>query len=353
MHEERYDDEPGSAGGTGLRAVAAFAAIGTMALLMLFVVTAASTRALPAVLPGWDVSVPGVSQALAELPEGYRVEAPAEDHRFNRPIRILVLGADRRPDESPLSARTDSILVLTLDPATHRGTVLSVPRDMWVQFGEGDYGRINASFRAGAEGGGTINAGAEQTIRDLRENFGIEADYFVWLDIRGAARVIEALGGVDVDIPAELTVAEWFYSDDDETSPRYVEFPEGKQHLTGYEAIAFSRYREDSDLYRVQRQQLVLRALLEDAVAFRGLIGAPVAAWAARSVVVTDIPAGRVPGIALLASRVAGELETFSLGDQVDGTPTVWPVTTADGASVLDWDAANVAVLVANAAATR
>ena len=264
-----------------------------------------------------------------------------------------MLGADRRPDESPLLARTDSILVMTLDPATHQGTVLSVPRDLWVEIGDGDYGRVNASFRAGADAGGTVAAGAGQTIRDLRENFGIEVDYFVWLDIRGAARVIEALGGVDVDIPADLAVPEWYYSDDDETNPRYVEFPAGRQHLSGYEAVAFSRYREDSDLYRVQRQQLVLRALLNDAVTFRGLAGLPVAAWSARDVVETDIPAGRLPGIALLASRVADALETYSLGDDVDGTPTVWPITTADGASVLDWDPANVAVLVANAAATR
>ena len=352
MQHDWYEDSA-TTGGHGGRAVWAFAVLGAWALIMLFVVTASATRAIPAVLPGWDVTVPGVSQALAAMPEGYRVEAPGENHRFNRPIRILVLGADRRPDESPLLARTDSILVMTLDPATHQGTVLSVPRDMWVEIGDGDYGRINASFRAGADAGGTVAAGAGQTIRDLRENFGIEVDYFVWLDIRGAARVIEALGGVDVDIPADLAVPEWYYSDDDETNPRYVEFPAGKQHLSGFEAVAFSRYREDSDLYRVQRQQLVLRALLKDAVTFRGLAGLPVAAWAARDVVETDIPAGRLPGIALLSSRVADALETYSLGDDVDGTPTVWPITTADGASVLDWDPANVAVLVANAAATR
>lgn len=351
--DEEWYSEAAVRRGRGARSTLAFAALGTWAVIMLFVATAATTRALPAVLPGWDVTVPGISQALAAMPEGYRVEAPGDEHRFNRPIRVLVLGADRRPDESPLLSRTDSIFVLQLDPASHRGSVLSVPRDLWVRIGGGDHGRINASFQVGAAAGGTVGAGAAQVARDLEANLGIAVDYFLWLDIRGAARVIDAAGGVDVDIPAELQVPEWYYSDDDATNPRFVAFPAGRQHLDGYEAVAFSRYREDSDLYRIERQQLVLRALLGDALTFRGLAGAPVAAWAARDVVETDIPAGRLPGIALLASRVAGDLPTFSLGDGVEGVPTVWPVTTADGASVLDWDAAQAAVIVAMAAATR
>jgi LCP family protein required for cell wall assembly len=314
------------------------------------------TRALPAILPGQDVAIPVVTPLLEALPGAAAVERPGADHRFNRPVTILVLGADRRPGESELAVRTDTIIVLRLDPATRRASALSVPRDLWVTVNapDGAYAeRINASYQAGALTGGSIAAGAAQVMRDLSSNFGIEADHYVWVDIRSAAKVIDALGGIDIEIPEDLAVPDWYYTDDDVTNPVTLSFPPGKNHLDGYRAVAFARYRNDSDLLRVKRQELVVRAMLKRVLSVSGLRN-PFALWAATArTLKSDLPWVRLAGLGLLGARAADSMALLSLGDEVDGVPTVFPVTAGNGASVLEWDAANVARIWAAAQATR
>lgn len=332
-------------------------AIVAVALAWAYVLLRVLTRALPAVLPGQDVAIPLLTPLLESLPGGAAVERPGADHPFKRPVTILLLGADRRPGESELAVRTDSILVLRLDPATRRGAALAIPRDLWVEIHTADgavYGeRINASYGAGATAGGSVEAGARQVMRDLEANFGITVDHYAWIDIRAAADVIDALGGIDVEIPDELAVPEWLYTDDDVTNPVVLAFPPGKQHLSGYEAVAFARYRNDSDLYRVERQELVLRAMFDRILAGAALRN-PWRLWrTADAAIRSDLSTMRLAGYGLLAARAADGMATLSLGDDVEGRPTVYPMTTEGGASVLDWDAENVAAIWAQAQATR
>jgi LCP family protein required for cell wall assembly len=328
-----------------------------VALAWAYVLLMVLTRALPAVLPGQDVAIPGLTPLLESLPGGAAIERPPDDHRFNRPVTILVLGADRRPDESELTARTDTIVVLRLDPATRRASALSVPRDLWVTIdppgGSAYAERINASYQAGALSGGSIGAGARQVMHDLDANFGIEADHYIWVDIRSAASVIDALGGVEIEIPEDLAVPDWYYTDDDVTNPVTLAFPPGKYHLDGYRAVAFARYRNDSDLLRAQRQQLVVQALLRRVLSV-SVLRNPFALWRATAQTLkSDLPGVRLAGLGLLGARAADGMLLLSLGDDVDGTPTVYPVTAGNGASVLEWDAANVARIVDAARATR
>lgn len=347
-----YPRQPGRGLGILLSAVLVLSAlwIGLVSTALLTIVT-------PAVLPGASFSVPGVSGALEQLPGGLSVSAPDADHPFNQPVSVLVMGVDRRPGESELSVRTDSIAVIRLDPVTHKATILSVPRDMWISINPPDGGsywqRVNVSYSEGAAAGGSIDAGAEQLMRDLEVNFGIHVDHYVWLEMSGAGTLIDAMGGVDVEIPESLAVPEWRYTEDDVTNPRNVEFPPGKHHLSGYEAVAFSRYRGDSDLFRAQRQQLVLRALLKDPISPAILLN-PFDAWnAATSTIESDLSLPGLAGIAFLAGRASGDTQLFSLGEPVNGAPTVIPITTESGAQVLDWNAGNVAYWVEQARATR
>src|SRR5262245_50451237 len=124
-------------------------ALFVVALAWGYVMLRVLTRALPAVLPGQDAYVPGLTEALEALPPSVRIERPGADHVFNRPITILLMGADRRPGESDLAVRTDSILVLRLDPATNKASVISIPRDLWVDITTADGAvyseRINSS----------------------------------------------------------------------------------------------------------------------------------------------------------------------------------------------------------------
>lgn len=358
MHPSYLDNEPDyRPRGRSALAIAVTGLLLVSAAWALLIAAWLLVRVMPAVLPGTTLSVPLLTPTLERLPGGLAVSSPGPDHPFNQPITIVLMGVDQRPGESELSVRTDSIAVVRLDPATHRSTILSLPRDLWVAItlpgSEPYWERINTSYAAGASQGGSIEAGADQLRRDIANNFGLDVDHYIWLDMSGTRQLVDAMGGVDVTIPERLTVPEWRYTEDDATDPRIVSFPAGEHHLSGYEAVAFSRYRGDSDLFRAQRQQLVLRALLADPFSPQVLLN-PFGAWTAtRSTVTSDMSTPRLAGLALLAQRSSDDLELYSLGEDVGGNPTVFPMTTATGAAVLDWNAENVAHWVEQSRATR
>ncbi len=319
------------------------------ALLILSASSAYSTisllsRVTPALFPGHSLPIPSV---ITDLPGPMSiVSQPNPQSVFNRRINLVVMGMDLRPGDSELDGRTDSLMVVSIDPVTKQTSVLSIPRDLYVDIHPPQGGqyedRINASFGVGANYGNSVSAGAAQLEKDLKLDFGIEIDYYVWLDIRGVEQLVDALGGIDIVIPPELSVPSWYYTDDDVTSPHFVSFPAGPQHLNGYNAVAFGRYRNDSDLYRMKRQQLVLKTALEKIFA-NGLLNNPLDLWNAYGALLkTDLPTGKMPGYALLLQETQGHLNLFSFGDPVNDVPTVTGFTTEEGASVLGWNAENV-----------
>lgn len=320
------------------------------ALLILVAASAYSavfllSRVTPALFPGHTLPIPSV---LADLPGPVGIVTQSDAQSvFNRRINLVAMGMDRRPYESDLDGRTDSLMVVSIDPVTKQTSVLGIPRDLYVdihppQGGRPYQDRINASFGVGANYAKSVPAGAAQLEKDLKLDFGIQIDYWVWLDIPGVEKLVDAIGGIDVVIPPELAVPLWYYTDDDVTNPHVVSFPAGPQHLNGYNAVAFGRYRNDSDLYRMKRQQLVLKTALDEVFA-NGLLNNPLDLWNAYgSLIKTDIPTGKMPGYALLLEETQGHLNLFSLGDPVNDVPTVTGFTTADSASVLTWNPENV-----------
>ncbi|MDZ7727665.1 MAG: LCP family protein [Dehalococcoidia bacterium] len=131
---------------------------------------------------------------------------------------------------------------------------------------------------------------------DLKLNFDIEIDNYVIMDFDGVSELIDAIGGVDVTIPEDLAVYDWWYSDESgRRPPEYLSFPPGETHLNGYEAVAFGRNRSPSDLERIERQQLVLQAAASQAFNI-GLLRDPMGAYDAyKDVVKHDFSAGQIP----------------------------------------------------------
>ncbi len=116
-------------------------------------------------------------------------------------------------------------------------------------------------------------------------------------------------------------VPEWLYSDDDEDA-YVIRFDAGPQKIDGYHAVAFGRYREDSDLNRVKRQNLIVRAVF--AQVDERLLDDVLSLWNAFSdLIQTDIPVGLVPGYALMLKDLEGRIAMYSVGDAVNGEPTV------------------------------
>ncbi|MBI2766399.1 MAG: LCP family protein [Chloroflexi bacterium] len=350
----------------GQRALFAFALI-TFGLASSYTAIALLTRVTPALFPGktlGDIRIPGVSDALDFVPSVLTPPEPSANSSVYQRINLLIMGADARPYnedatnyEAPTVAdttRTDTILVATIDPLTKQVNLLSFPRDLWIdirlpgsKFVYKD--RINASYAAGVQAGGTFDSGARQLASDIEANFGIQIDNWVWLEFKGVEKLINGIGGIDLEVTNELQVpnypGQWYYSDDD-INARYVEYRPGLLHLDGYDAVAFGRYRDDSDLNRVKRQQAVIEAAVAKIFA-NGLQNNPLDLWNAyKSTVRTDMTALKVAGLTPLLQAVSGKMTGYSLGDPVNGKPTVWGWQTDAGASVLLWDRDNVQYII-------
>lgn len=340
------------------RALFVFALI-TFGLASMYTSIAMLARVTPALFPGRDLTNLRIIKPLANLDTPLvGIKPPSDGSIFNKRINLLVLGVDRRPayddngqplpipDNGNSGHLTDTIMVATIDPVGKTTSLLSFPRDMWIDIHTKDFtyeDRINTSFHVGVTNGGNINAGVEQVKTDLKANFGIEINHYVVLDFKGVEKLVDSVGGVELDIPYDLSVGNWFYSDDD-IHGVWMSFPSGVNKMDGYHAVAFGRHREyDSDLKRVKRQQLVVKAALAKAFSSGMLNNNPYELWDAyNSTVRTDIPKGKMPGYADLLKATNGRMNTFSLGDPVNEVPTMVPFTTDGGAAVLKWNVENV-----------
>ena len=180
----------------------------------------------------------------------------------------LMIGVDSRSDipvdqEASFGnvggSRSDTIMLLRLDPSTKQAWVLSFPRDLYVRLaGTNQFNRLNAAY---ARSAGTL-------VSTLRENFNVPVDHFAIIDFVGFQRVVEALGGVTIDFPKAARDLK-----------SGLNQPAGRNLLDPKQATAYvrSRYFQEEvdgvwrkdprgDLGRIQRQQAFIRATLSQAV---------------------------------------------------------------------------------------
>jgi polyisoprenyl-teichoic acid--peptidoglycan teichoic acid transferase len=171
---------------------------------------------------------------------------------------------------------SDSLLVVTYDPATGKSAMISVPRDLWVQIpaGSGSYGKLNTAFAYGVAHGGFAAGGALATNK-VSDILGMNVGYWLSLDFTGFAELVDRLGGVDINVPDDFVAT---------LSPTYNNgqvFHRGVQHMDGTRALLFARARycipaiEASDFARSARQQLLLRALFAKVRSPGGWFAAP------------------------------------------------------------------------------
>jgi LCP family protein required for cell wall assembly len=170
-----------------------------------------------------------------------------------QPTTALVIGTDkRRGPEAEVTGRSDTLMLVRADPQTDSISLLSFPRDMLVTIkcpGHADrVDRINAAY---SECG---SLGSLLTVRALT---GVPINYFITVNFRGFLQLVNNLGGVWVDVDRR-------YLCDPSNCPgvTQINLQPGYQRLRALDALAYVRFRHfDSDLYRVARQQLFLKAL--------------------------------------------------------------------------------------------
>ncbi|MHB0976693.1 MAG: LCP family protein [Candidatus Aquicultorales bacterium] len=168
----------------------------------------------------------------------------------DEPITILLLGSDKRATDKD-QGRSDSLMILRVHPKKNVVSVLSIPRDMRVYIPDYGYDKINAAYSLG---------GPKLTIETVEEFTGLEMNHFIEIDFQGFKRVVDALGGVDIDVKPPNGASRL---KDYEVE---LDIPAGPQHMNGDTALKFVRVRYvDDDFGRAGRQQEFLKAVFDKA----------------------------------------------------------------------------------------
>ena len=204
------------------------------------------------------------------------------DVRSNRPVakplltpmNILLAGVDSRSGHPGEGVRSDTMLMLHIDPLGGWANLLAIPRDSVAAIPGYGKSKINAAFSYGysqAEqiygagttqeaGGAALAATTAEQFLGLRD-LGTRIDYVATIDFDGFAKMIDALGGIDVDVPHTIVDNE-YPTPDFGTMP--IEIPAGHRHFDGTKALQYVRTRHaDSDFGRNERQQQVISAMVQ------------------------------------------------------------------------------------------
>jgi polyisoprenyl-teichoic acid--peptidoglycan teichoic acid transferase len=283
---------------------------------------------------------------------------------LRQPFSVLLVGVDKRdnPDDG---ARSDTLILVRVNPEARTASMLSIPRDSVTTIPNVGQAKINTAYSFGYSNAATLYgpgtdpdaAGQAVAAEAVEALLGVPVDYTAQVDFEGFARLVDSVGGVVVDVPAPILDAEY---PTENYGVERIYIPQGLQVMDGNSALIYARTRHtSSDFDRSKRQQQVLRALLEQ-LRGRGLLGnaAVLPRWAdlLAENVRTTLPLRDLPtmaGLARLASEMAPErvLQLTINPDDValdaeDGTDLYWnPVDLA--ALVARWEAGPAPVVVA------
>lgn len=212
-----------------------------------------------------------------QSPQSEEKDDSISDSFEGRPVNILLMGIDSRqdqsediidPDDDDVTMRSDTTLLMHLSADREYVDIVSIPRDQWLFLPECNrtdgsvslpqWGQFNWAFSYGAQTD-DMAAGVTCTENTVEQITGLEMDGFAVIDFTGFSRMIEALGGVEVCLEEEIN------------DPRYLDLvlPAGCQKLGALDATKLARVRytgDGSDMGRIERQQMLLGAMVQKAM---------------------------------------------------------------------------------------
>jgi LCP family protein required for cell wall assembly len=193
-------------------------------------------------------------------------------------VNLLVMGYGGGTHQG--AALTDSMMVMSLLPQSHHTTLISVPRDLWVQIppNSGQYHKLNAAYAFASNNGQDPAAGGDAAAQKVSLVTGLDVKYWLTINFTGFRDLINSIGGIDVYVPDSFNAC-YPKNDNADIDPSWikVQFNKGMQHMDGETAIRYARAREPlevcgkgtslnqaelTDFARSARQQIIIRAAL-------------------------------------------------------------------------------------------
>jgi LCP family protein required for cell wall assembly len=218
-------------------------------------------------------------------------------------VNILLLGIDQRECEgSPW--RSDTMIVVTVDPESKKAGLLSIPRDLWVDIPGFEPGRINTAHFLGDAydypGGGP--ALAKKTVQ---RNLGVPIHYYVRVNFDGFREIVDTLDGITVEVDRAIRDDRY---PDEQCGYMSIYIPKGVQHMDGETALQYARSRHgSSDFDRARRQQKVLFAIRDRALSLDLLPKLPQLLRTMGDTVQTDLQPREILALAQIGVQVKPE----------------------------------------------
>jgi len=231
---------------------------------------------------------------------------------------ILILGIDRSFENTTIG-RSDTNILLSVRPLPGTVSVLSIPRDLWVNIPGYGENRINAAhFYGENELAGT---GPQLAVTTIEDNFDLQVDHYVRIQLENFPQVVDAMGGIEIELDTPM-----------------AGYPAGTHLLNGTEALAFVRDRAGTDdFFRMAQGQVFLKSFIRTLLKPSSLPNLPDILIASLDTIDTDIPFWQIPRIALAMLRafLTDKIEFVIIQREM-----VVPWVTSGGAQVLlpDWD---------------
>jgi LCP family protein required for cell wall assembly len=297
-----------------------------------------------------EVRIPGMPSVAVPVPPGVPVAPPpiqappvgeTTAPRDDLPAwtdqgrqNVLLLGIDHRDDEPIDGSRSDTIMLVSIDPPSKSVVMVSLPRDLWVSIPGHGKQRINAAHALG---------GPALVARTIETNFGIPINNYARIDFRGFESIVDTLGGVIVDV--EETIKDDEYPTEDYGVMRLF-IPPGPQLMDGKLALQYARSRHGrGDFSRARRQQRVLVAMRDRGMQLNMLPRVPSLIGQAQQAVQTDFGVTQMFQLA----RLGSEIERDRIKSVVVDTTLAQPFLGPYGEDLLEPDQVAIRAAIAKA----
>ena len=247
--------------------------------------------------PGYKRFDRAVDNANKRIDKKTRAElTPDDGWIWRKGTTLLLFGVDSKAGEP---ARSDTIMLMRFNPKTHTINQLSIPRDTRVQLSNGTYDKINTAMFWG---------GPSAAVQTVKQFLGVEVNHVMVVDFKGFPRLVDAVGGVDMNVPKTISTVAGGRG-------RVVVFKQGMYHFDGKYAMIYVRIRyADDDFHRAARQQQFVQALQKKIARPSNITKLPAIGRKFMSGVATDLTTNQILELAYLKWRATGGKKAVMVG---------------------------------------